>query len=59
MALGKRILIVEDEPGIRELLTNYLSNEGYETECAIDGVDAIARFNEGLFDLVILDNHRL
>ena len=55
MALGKRILIVEDEPGIRELLTNYLSNEGYETECAIDGVEAITKFNAGLFDLVILD----
>lgn len=51
----KNILIVEDEPEIRELLANYLTNEGYGTICAEDGVEALAKFNAGSFDLVILD----
>ena len=36
----KKILVVEDEPDIRELLVNYLKNEGYEVASAEDGVTA-------------------
>ena len=50
----KKILVVEDEPDIRELLVNYLGNEGYDVVAAGDGVEAIARFSEDT-DLVILD----
>lgn len=51
----KRILVVEDEPDIRELLSSYLKNEGYDVVCAEDGVAALALFAEQKFDLVTLD----
>lgn len=51
----KRILVVEDEPDIRELLVSYLENEGYCVLWAEDGVGAIDLFGKERFDLVILD----
>ena len=51
----KKILVVEDEPDIRELLGSYLRNEGYDVVAAEDGVAALSCFSEGGFDLVILD----
>lgn len=51
-----RILIVEDEADIQELLKNYLETEGYGTVIASDGVEGISYFEtEGPFDLVLLD----
>ena len=51
----KKILIVEDELEIRELLASYLRNDGYSVSEAEDGVSAIEIFNKDKFDLVILD----
>lgn len=51
----KRILIVEDEPEIRQLLASYLINEGYSVSEAEDGVTAIELFSKEKFDLLILD----
>jgi len=51
----KKILVTEDEPEIRELLSNYLTHEGYEVSLAEDGVEAVSVFSKGNFDLVILD----
>lgn len=51
----KRILIVEDEPEIRQLLASYLVNEGYFVSEAEDGVTAIELFSKEKFDLLILD----
>jgi len=51
----KKILVTEDEPEIRELLSNYLTHEGYEVSLAEDGVEAVSIFSKGNFDLVILD----
>lgn len=51
----KKILIVEDEPDIQELLCAYLENAGYETAVAGDGVEALALFSSCTFDLVLLD----
>lgn len=50
-----RILVVEDEPDIQEILKNYLTDQGYEVVTACDGVDGIAKFHSGIFDLVLLD----
>lgn len=50
-----RILAIEDEPDIQEILKNYLTDQGYEVVLACDGVDGIAKFHEGTFDLVLLD----
>ena len=51
----RRILIVEDEPDIQELLRAYLRDAGYETSVAGDGVTALALFRSQSFDLVLLD----
>lgn len=51
----KKILIVEDEIEIRELLASYLRNEGFSVSEAEDGVAAIDLFGKEKFDLVILD----
>ena len=51
----KRILIVEDEPDIQELLCAYLRDAGYETAVAGDGEAALSLFQSQPFDLVLLD----
>ena len=51
----KNILVVEDELEIRQLLANYLRNEGFSVSEAEDGVAAIELFGKEKFDLVILD----
>lgn len=50
-----KILIVDDEINICELLNLYLKKEGYDTVCAHDGEDAVAKFFSDTFDLVLLD----
>lgn len=50
-----RILIVEDEPAIAELIALHLRHEGHEARLAADADDAIERVREALPDLVILD----
>ena len=51
----KKILITEDEPEIREVLYNYLTNEGFEADMAEDGVQALSMFAANNYDLVLLD----
>ena len=51
----RKILIVEDEPDIQELLCAYLKDAGYETAAAADGVAALSLFQAQAFDLVLLD----
>lgn len=50
-----KILVVDDEKNICELLNLYLKKEGYETVCAYDGEDAVQKFSADTFDLVLLD----
>jgi two-component system phosphate regulon response regulator PhoB len=49
------ILVVEDEPAIRELLKVNLTDAGYDVREAADAESAQARLNEALPDLVLLD----
>jgi two-component system alkaline phosphatase synthesis response regulator PhoP len=51
----KRILIVDDEPNIRNLVTAYLRAENYLVDCAGDGLEALRLFRDYQPDLVILD----
>lgn len=51
----RRILVVEDEPDIQELLCAYLRDAGYETGTAGDGLEAMDLFRRGGWDLVLLD----
>jgi DNA-binding response OmpR family regulator len=50
-----RILLVDDEQSIQTLLSFPLQRDGYEVVRANDGREALARFNEAPFDLVVLD----
>ena len=51
----KKILIVDDDKNICELLRLYLDKEGYETQICYDGEAAVAQFEEWEPDLVLLD----
>jgi two-component system alkaline phosphatase synthesis response regulator PhoP len=53
--MSKRILLVEDEPGVRLTLTDRLHDEGYVVETAADGDEGVARAASEAFDLVVLD----
>ena len=53
--MPQRILIVEDEKQIRELLEEFLSSVGYEILSAKDGLEGFQLFKEHEVDLVILD----
>jgi DNA-binding response OmpR family regulator len=50
-----RILLVDDEQAIQTLLSFPLRKDGYEVVQAADGREALARFGEQPFDLVVLD----
>jgi DNA-binding response OmpR family regulator len=50
-----RILLVDDEQSIQTLLSYPLRKDGYHVTSALDGSEALRRFEEGRFDLVILD----
>ncbi|MGW7265737.1 response regulator transcription factor [Streptomyces sp. NPDC054842] len=51
----QRILIVDDEPAVREALQRSLAFEGYGTEVAVDGADALEKVTAYRPDLVVLD----
>ena len=50
-----RILLVDDEQSVQTLLTYPLRKDGYEVVSALDGREALDRFAEQRFDLVVLD----
>ena len=51
----QKVLIVDDEPNIREALRFLLSQEGYEIIEASDGLEAISQFEEHAPQIVVLD----
>ncbi|MGW1763532.1 response regulator transcription factor [Streptomyces sp. NPDC002073] len=51
----QRILIVDDEPAVREALRRSLAFEGYGTETAVDGLDALDKAAAYEPDLIVLD----
>ena len=51
----RRILLVEDEPGLLLTLSDRLSREGYRVETAADGVTGLERASGERFDLILLD----
>jgi DNA-binding response OmpR family regulator len=50
-----RILLVDDEQAVQTLLAYPLRKEGYEVVSATSGAEALERFRDGRFDLVVLD----
>lgn len=53
--LKLRILVADDQPDIRELLSEFLEEEGHQVDEAIDGADAWAQLQVQTYDYVVLD----
>ena len=53
--MAKRILLVDDEPLILKGLKFSLEQDGYETDTASDGEEALAKMRNGGYDIVLLD----
>ncbi len=53
--MARRILLVDDEPLIVKGLKYSLEQEGYETDSAADGEEALNKFFAGKYDLILLD----
>ena len=53
--LSGRVLLVDDDPVVRKLISGYLVAAGYVVRTAVDGLDALGRLREGLPDLIISD----
>jgi two-component system nitrogen regulation response regulator NtrX len=51
----RRILVVDDEPGIRQSLSGVLEDEGYAVETAASGEECLEKLPGGEFELVLLD----
>ncbi|MCK4641617.1 MAG: response regulator, partial [Candidatus Marinimicrobia bacterium] len=54
MTLSKRILIVDDDEQIREILSEFMGMQGFECEIASDGIEALAKIKLDI-DLVLMD----
>jgi signal transduction histidine kinase/CheY-like chemotaxis protein len=50
-----RILVVEDEPTVAQLIVDVLREEGHQAEAALDSQEALTRISRGQFDLIICD----
>ncbi len=55
MSLAPRVLLVEDEAGLRLTLSDRLASEGYTVATASDGEAGLAHATTGAFDLIVLD----
>jgi CheY-like chemotaxis protein len=50
-----RVLVADDQDVICELIAEYLRAEGHEVEVALDGTEALSKFDPARFDLVVTD----
>ena len=53
--MPERILIVEDEPTLRESLKRVFLRDGYEVETVAQAESALQHFEEGAYDLILTD----
>lgn len=53
--MGKRILFLEDEPVIQDVLAEYMKMQGYDVYSAADGEEAVKALTEDRFDMAVLD----
>lgn len=53
--MNSSILVIEDDSNIQELISEFLSAEGYQVDTANDGLEGIQKFKQGSYNLVILD----
>lgn len=55
MLRDKSILIIDDDENIAGLIALYLNKEGYDTTECYTGIEGLKKFNDGHFDLIVLD----
>ena len=55
MDLATRILIVDDDAGIRKLMSSFLDKHGYRTDTAANPIEMRERLEEDRYDLIVLD----
>ncbi|HMH76259.1 MAG TPA: response regulator, partial [Candidatus Udaeobacter sp.] len=53
----KKILVVDDEPEVRQLMEHFLTERGYEVRIAENGRLALAALDTFMADVVLLDMH--
>ncbi|HZT96649.1 MAG TPA: response regulator [Chloroflexota bacterium] len=51
----KRVLVLDDDPGIQELLRLALESEGYEVAVAKDGIDGLEALKQAAPDVIVVD----
>jgi len=49
------ILVVEDDPAIRRLVSMVLQRQGFRTDAAADGLEAVAKLKTSSYDVIVLD----
>ncbi len=52
---GRKILVVDDDPSIREILSIQLTRLGYEVTAASDGIEAVSAFKASAPDAILMD----
>ncbi len=52
---GPFVLVVDDDPAVRELLSKTLTAAGYSVDVAVDGLSALLKIGEKAYDLMITD----
>ncbi len=50
-----RILVVDDEPTVVQIISRFLGREGYHADCAVNGEEALAKIREQMPDVLLLD----
>lgn len=55
LARRRRVLAVDDDPMVREVIGTYLGEDGYTVELAANGREALEKFSAGEFDIVVTD----
>jgi len=53
--MGQNILLIEDEEGIRDFLSDILEDAGFSVSAAADGMEGLWKVQNGTYDLVLLD----
>jgi len=53
--MARKILLIEDNPYIKELYTEVLQNAGFEVDIAEDGISGVDKIQKGGYDLILLD----
>ncbi len=50
-----RVLLIDDDPSVREVVRYLLASFGYDCQTAADGARGLARFDQGGWDIVVTD----